>query len=281
MINCVAETQIDCLREKVSRANKQYQDTIAAGYDSDSRNKFGVMHRNSQLRIRRYLEGFDESCREGVFIDLGCGTGNLVRIAKDIFKKVAAADISLEMLKVASRFTGNLLVLDANNLPFKDNSIKVIGASAFLHHFADHGRLFKEVYRCLKKDGIFFSDYEPNFYSLKIMKGSFFLRPIWRLHNFIGNLMLRLSSKRQIDKEIEMLADYYSDIGLKKEDLIEEAKRANFKEIDVFAHLDPEDFKKPANGRFMHKFYSMMLKIFSPSSDFNKRAKLLCLIVKK
>jgi len=89
----------------------------------------------------------------GPVLDLGCGTGaHAIRLARRGLD-VVAADLSLEGVKAArERFRrenlkGRFLVADAENLPFRDNTLAAVWSSLLLHHFPKLDKLPNELAR--------------------------------------------------------------------------------------------------------------------------------------
>ena len=93
-------------------------------------------------------------------IDLGCSIGTWYHDFKIFgFQKIIGIDISKERaLKAKERGYDEIHVCNAYDLPFEDESQNcVISSDVFIHVLQDDDKLkiLKEVYRVLKKDGIF------------------------------------------------------------------------------------------------------------------------------
>ncbi|RDD52981.1 MAG: class I SAM-dependent methyltransferase, partial [Candidatus Korarchaeota archaeon NZ13-K] len=98
-----------------------------------------------------------ELVESGPVLDLGCGNGRHSRYLMLKGFYVVCADISWEMLRVASRrFPGERVQCDAAFLPFRDESFSTVLYIATLHHLRGEHRLrsLTEVRRVLKNDGI-------------------------------------------------------------------------------------------------------------------------------
>lgn len=97
--------------------------------------------------------------KEKTAIDVGCGTGALVRKLAAQGARVTGIDIP-EMLEKANQFTPvggeKYIAGGGENLPFEDNFADIILYIASLHHVppAEINRAVKEVYRVLKPGGI-------------------------------------------------------------------------------------------------------------------------------
>ncbi len=96
-------------------------------------------------------------------LDIGCGTGyTACLLAKGYQANVVAVDISPKILDWAKRRIKKegvadkveVIVADAQKLPFEDSSFDVVIAESVLI-FCDQQRVASEVYRVLKPKGIF------------------------------------------------------------------------------------------------------------------------------
>ena len=90
-------------------------------------------------------------------LDLGCGTGRHTRILKRRGAKVWGIDLSPKMLEIAkSEIKGvDFKVGSVYKLPYKSNFFDVIVAGLVIGYFKNLDKAFKEIYRVLKKNGIF------------------------------------------------------------------------------------------------------------------------------
>lgn len=90
-------------------------------------------------------------------LDVGAGTGRLATRMAKLGADVTALDISEEMLKKfhVQRSMFNIVVGDAESLPFVDESFDVAVATFLIVHLKDLRRFFDEAYRVLKNGGLF------------------------------------------------------------------------------------------------------------------------------
>lgn len=93
-------------------------------------------------------------------LDLGCGTGEMMRLIlqqnKD--KSLYRIDLSEKMLEVAKEKLGNhvnLILSDSEQLPFSDSFFDVVYCNDSFHHYPAPDKVLSEVYRVLKPNGIF------------------------------------------------------------------------------------------------------------------------------
>ena len=100
-------------------------------------------------------------------LDVGAGTGRLALRMVKAGAQVTALDISQEMLKkfdvpclpsealAEGGSVFNVVVGDAENLPFEDESFDIVVATFLIVHLKDLRKFFDEAYRVLKPGGLF------------------------------------------------------------------------------------------------------------------------------
>ena len=96
-----------------------------------------------------------------IAIELACGTGRVTRHLRDKIPasaKLIASDISQDMLSIAKRkLTGadiDWQIIDAQQLPFGDNSIDLIVCCFGYMFVPDKPKAFAEAYRVLRPGGM-------------------------------------------------------------------------------------------------------------------------------
>jgi ubiquinone/menaquinone biosynthesis C-methylase UbiE len=97
-------------------------------------------------------------------LDLGCGTGFIIDLAKDLFERIDGVDVTQAMLDRVDVRSGNIRLqrCAAENLPFPAATFDVVTAYAFLHHLEDYSKVLGEAFRVLKPGGGMYIDLEPN-----------------------------------------------------------------------------------------------------------------------
>lgn len=96
----------------------------------------------------------------GAILDVGCGTGRLLRAAADAFPaaRLEGVDAAGEMVRQAHAMLpeGSRIRIQqavAERLPFADASFDLAFSSMTFHHWADQRRGIGEVARVLRTDG--------------------------------------------------------------------------------------------------------------------------------
>jgi ubiquinone/menaquinone biosynthesis C-methylase UbiE len=95
--------------------------------------------------------------KSGKMLDVGCGTGYVMNIARKMGFDVAGIDPSegmLEKAKIQFNFTKELFQTTADTLPFPDNHFDFILASGSLAYVPKIAETAKEMARVLKPGGI-------------------------------------------------------------------------------------------------------------------------------
>lgn len=97
-------------------------------------------------------------------LDLGCGTGFIIDLAKDLYEEIHGIDVTQAMLDRVDLSSGNITLhrCTAESLPFEADSFDFASAYAFLHHLEDYRSAVAETYRVLRPGGTFYVDLEPN-----------------------------------------------------------------------------------------------------------------------
>ncbi|HIO42278.1 MAG TPA: ubiquinone/menaquinone biosynthesis methyltransferase [Aquifex sp.] len=94
------------------------------------------------------------------FLDIACGSGDILRFAKDFFPKGVkffGLDPCGRMLNIAQRRVGKYCCLvrgRAENLPFKGGVFEVVTVAFGVRNFEDRRGGLREIFRTLKRGGI-------------------------------------------------------------------------------------------------------------------------------
>jgi len=93
--------------------------------------------------------------QNGLYLDIGCGTGNYTIALSQKGLMIDGIDPSIEMLKVARSKNSKIkwLQATAEDVPVATQSIDGIICSLTIHHWHDLSSAFKELHRVLKPKG--------------------------------------------------------------------------------------------------------------------------------
>ena len=137
---------------------KEAYDLMAKSYDHSKYFYWTrKMEKGEEKIINKWIKSISEIC-----FDVGCGTGRYsIKIAKKECE-ILALDISLEMLKkLKEKINGsmlenkiNLILADAENLPFKEKAFNSLICTLTINHFENLEKAIEDFSRVLKKDSI-------------------------------------------------------------------------------------------------------------------------------
>lgn len=118
----------------------------------------------NRAKVRAVLETLAARAGGGRLLDVGCGTGFIIDMAKDLFSSIDGIDVTPAMLEQVDVSSGNVVVHEgrAEALPFANASFDMASSYAFMHHVEDHRAILREVARVLRPGGLFYIDLEPN-----------------------------------------------------------------------------------------------------------------------
>lgn len=145
--------------ERIIEANILVHTAMAATYDKNEphfrpENKAVVRSQLEKLRAKTGPR----------LLDVGCGTGFVIGLAKDLFAEIHGVDITQAMLDRVDRSSGNITLHRsvAEKLPFPNGHFDAATAYSFIHHLSDYGEVLREVHRVLRPGGMFYIDLDPN-----------------------------------------------------------------------------------------------------------------------
>ncbi len=204
---------------QIKRANRDvYNEMSPEKYNENE----SIFNERRQRTCSKILSEAAHLSGAGSYLDIGTGTGNLLKIAKNHFDACYGVDISENILsKVKSDLDGCYLAAsDAESLPFKGEFFDCISCYALLHHLYDHQALFRECARLLKPGGTLYTDHDPNYYFTR------FYRIYYRLKYW---------NRPGFSSDTEELAEYHNtkSSGINPERLKEQLIQAGFSNVAV------------------------------------------------
>jgi len=107
-----------------------------------------------KLRRRQTLKYIQSHAIDGRFLDVGCGTGLLLR---ELPIGSVGVDINPRNCERARKYvsTSEVLLADAEELPFAEDSYANVICTEVLEHVVFPEKVISEIYRVLKPNGIF------------------------------------------------------------------------------------------------------------------------------
>ena len=117
--------------------------------------------------VESRLAAIIKSVQGQSLIDLGCGTGFIINIAKKYVNRITGVDVTQAMLDRVDKSGSceiHLINHDTGSVVVPPASFDVATAYSFLHHLYDIEPTLKTAFNALKKGGKLYVDLEPNFY---------------------------------------------------------------------------------------------------------------------
>lgn len=268
------------LSDRNARANQQYHDYVAKKYERDPRVFLGTLHSNCGRRLSWLKQKYDIK-KDSVVLNLGVGTGNLMRESEALFRMTIGMDISINMLEQAKRYSERLVQADARLIPLRSDSVDLVYCVALLHHIYGFEKFFSSIYRVMKPGGIFYSDYDQNRRLYQTIRKVPFLPGLLALYKKTSDKFIFTRQDKKEWKAVHDMAEYHEEIsgGLDPAEIADIAKKTGFSKVEWICHSDGPDLGHPQKGRWQHGFLDILLTPFS--RDYNCRAKLFSIIAVK
>lgn len=140
----------------------------------------------------------------GSILDAGGGTGRVVQSIKGSLKRVVVVDVSMGMLRVASKNKHILpICAHAEALPFENGIFDRIIMVDALHHVCDQRETAGELWRMLRKGGRIVIE-EPNVHTFSVKIVALFEKfALMRSHFLTPEQIESLFSKFSANSRIE------------------------------------------------------------------------------
>ena len=151
----------------ITKSNADFYNIEAEFYDAKNEMFFGEGAR-SYSRVKNMIENLANKTNKDFILDIGCGSGYVLKAAKNKFKRLMGIDISINMLKQALSHGDSILCGDINYLSVKKDAVDVVSAFSVIHHLYSPTLLFNEIYRVLKPNGYFYADNDPNLLAINL-----------------------------------------------------------------------------------------------------------------
>ncbi len=199
----------------------------------------------NKAKVRLNLEAL-KAAGGNRLLDIGCGTGFIIELAKDLFSEIHGIDVTQAMLSRVDTSSGNIFLRNcsAEQLPYDDEYFDVITAYAFLHHVEDYRKILNEASRVLKRGGAFYIDLEPNSLFWETMEELDRTRKSGAIQ--LSDIVLkeiesvlytddRVEKEFGIEKDVFNKAEYTKSIlgGINPSRFMEDARRSGFSDCVV------------------------------------------------
>jgi SAM-dependent methyltransferase len=151
------------LNREVIDANIAVHSRLAADYQTCEPH----FRPENVAKVRRRLAALVEETRATDLLDLGCGTGFVIDIARTLVRRIVGVDVTPAMLarvNVSGPAAVVLIEGDTGEYSPVPGAFQLVTAYSFLHHLADIRPTLHTASSALAPGGKFYADLEPNFY---------------------------------------------------------------------------------------------------------------------
>jgi len=276
----VVQSGDEDLGRVVTIANIRFHNKAADIYEKDLSTK-GVFTKYSQKRIEEAVRYQRRHSQGELFLDMGCGTGNVLRFGKKFFETAIGMDISVSMLMKSKEKGLDVMAASCINTPYCNGIADAISAFSVLHHLFDPRAFFIESYRLLKKGGCLYTDWDPNAEAVECVKKSFLAKAGKKMYEMGLNWVIGKDRKKTSfhtsSKSLESLsslAEYHHHYtnGLYKKELKTWLEDLGFREILIIQHWNASSFQKDRLGDVpLHQKMIMYAKM-GLTQSFNREA---------
>ena len=134
----------------------EYRDLLHDPIRDRFANGSQFFHRRKAVLIHDFLARLRMSVASMAWLDVGCGQGELLKIAGSAFARAVGCDPSAKMMEACAGIE-MFEQLSPSELPFPDQSFDFITAVCVYHHVPCEQRaaLTASIYRVLKPGGVF------------------------------------------------------------------------------------------------------------------------------
>ncbi|HEX2682443.1 MAG TPA: class I SAM-dependent methyltransferase [Ferruginibacter sp.] len=200
-------------------------------------------------------------------LDLGCGTGFVINIAKKYVGEIHGVDVTRAMMDKVDLSGDAKIELyehDTGSFPAEAGSYDMVTAYSFLHHLYDVVPTLKTAYNALRDGGIFYADLDPNYYFWegvnKLDRNGEYDGIVKREIEMVTYKDEDIEKNFGVDKDVFNSAEYGKNIkgGFKAEELEASLKQIGFKKVTFFYHwfigqgqlINDEHFTKEERFRY-------------------------------
>lgn len=227
------------LNDQVVQANIDLHTQLADSYNT---NEPHFRPENVAKVEARLLSVLDQSGR-GRMLDLGCGTGFMIDIAKAHVEEIHGVDITQAMMDQVDRSGPARIELhrsDTGAFEPEPGTFDVVTAYSFLHHLADIRPTLATAAAALRPGGRFYADLEPNqeFWSAigELGRGGSYDPIVTREIEMVTFKDEDIEKQFGVDGEVFNLAEYGKSTagGFSGATIRTELESAGFTDVQVF-----------------------------------------------
>lgn len=194
-------------------------------------------------KVEEKLKRIIEEVNGRKLLDLGCGTGFMINIAKKYVSEIDGVDVTQAMMDKVDK-SGNATIRlhnhDTGSFPAEAGTYDVVTGYSFLHHLYDIEPTLNTAFTALKKGGKLYCDLDPNYYyweSINELDRSGTYDPmVKREIEMVTYKDEDIEKNFGVSKEVFNAAEFGKNIagGFKEEELVSKLKAIGFSKVEVF-----------------------------------------------
>jgi ubiquinone/menaquinone biosynthesis C-methylase UbiE len=229
------------IKKEVIAANIQVHSKMAETYDKEEPH-----FRNENIqRVEKILKEIYEYSGKNMQLDMGCGTGFIINIAKKYVNKITGVDVTQAMLDRVDK-SGNCIIelfnSDVGEFKPSPEAYNIVTGYAFLHHLHDIKPAMNTAFKALKVGGTLYCDLEPNYNFWEsihnLARGGSYDPIVKREIEMVAYKDEDVEKNYGVPKEVFDKSEWGKNIagGFKEEDVVDLLKSVGFKEIKFLYH---------------------------------------------
>lgn len=194
-------------------------------------------------------------------LEVGCGTAFVSLYFAKHGALVTCLDTNKKVLSISEHnfksenARGTFVLGDAEKLPFKDNTFDVVSSFGLMEHFPDPTKVFNEMVRVTKKDGLFFADIVPNRFSIQ---------SLGNLFNLFASFLYGIVRGRPLDgwnRGMRNLRPLYYESSIGWREYKNYIERAGIRKVTIVGN---RPFPRLTLPRSLDKLYASIIKLTMP-----------------
>ena len=229
------------LAQKVIEANIAVHSKLAAHYQTCEPH----FRPENVAKVEHRLAAIAQETRAENLLDLGCGTGFMINIAKKYVRRIVGVDVTQPMLDRVDRSGSASIELvnhDTGTYPAAPGAFQLVTAYSFLHHLCELAATFRTANQALAPGGKFYADLDPNFYFwesiCQLERGGDYHPLVRREIEAVTFKDEEIEAKFGVSRETFNHAEFGKDIagGFKEETLRLQLIEAGFASVEFHYH---------------------------------------------
>jgi ubiquinone/menaquinone biosynthesis C-methylase UbiE len=176
-------------------------------------------------------------------LDLGCGTGFMINIAKKYVSHIDGVDVTQAMMDKVDKSGPATITLhnhDTGSFPVEKGTYDVVTGYSFLHHLYDITPTLTTAFNALKKGGQMYSDLDPNYYYWESIhqldRNSEYDPTVKREIEMVTYKDEDIEKNFGVSKDVFNTAEFGKNIagGFREEELTATLRAVGFTKVNVF-----------------------------------------------